>query len=189
MPNRVGTASWDEKRQLWRIDVTNEQGKRKSFTSAKPGRTGQRIANAKADEWLASGVAVPSSRVEELYVQWIQDVMLTTDKSNYLPIQSRWKNHVQPLIGRKKVSSLTEYDLKNIVDVAYSKGLSKKTLTSLCYDLKSFCKWMRLKRISTLHPEDLKPPAGARNSVKTILQPSECSNCSTSIPLCCAAAR
>ena len=34
MPNRVGTASWDEKRQLWRIDVTNEQGKRKSFTSA-----------------------------------------------------------------------------------------------------------------------------------------------------------
>ena len=25
MPNRVGTASWDEKRQLWRIDVTNEQ--------------------------------------------------------------------------------------------------------------------------------------------------------------------
>ena len=47
MPNRVGTASWDEKRQLWRIDVTNEQGKRKSFTSAKPGRTGQRIANAK----------------------------------------------------------------------------------------------------------------------------------------------
>ena len=99
--------------------------------------------------------------------------MLTTDKSNYLPIQSRWKNHVQPLIGRKKVSSLTEYDLKNIVDVAYSKGLSKKTLTSLCYDLKSFCKWMRLKRISTLHPEDLKPPAGARNSVKTILQPSD----------------
>ena len=73
MPNRVGTASWDEKRQLWRIDVTNEQGKRKSFTSAKPGRTGQRIANAKADEWLASGVAVPSSRVEELYVQWIQE--------------------------------------------------------------------------------------------------------------------
>lgn len=173
MPNRVGTASWDEKRQLWRIDVTNEQGKRKSFTSAKPGRTGQRIANAKADEWLASGVAVPSSRVEELYVQWIQDVMLTTDKSNYLPIQSRWKNHVQSLIGRKKVSSLTEYDLKNIVDVAYSKGLSKKTLTSLCYDLKSFCKWMRLKRISTLHPEDLKPPAGARNSVKMILQPSD----------------
>lgn len=80
---------------------------------------------------------------------------------------------MQPLIGRKKVSSLTEYDLKNIVDVAYSKGLSKKTLTSLCYDLKSFCKWMRLKRISTLHPEDLKPPAGARNSVKMILQPSD----------------
>ena len=126
MPNRVGTASWDEKRQLWRIDVTNEQGKRKSFTSAKPGRTGQRIANAKADEWLASGVAVPSSRVEELYVQWIQDVMLTTDKSNYLPIQSRWKNHVKPLIGRKKVSSLTEYDLKNIQQLQLHIQLSKK---------------------------------------------------------------
>lgn len=25
MPNRIGSASWDEKRQLWRIDVTNEQ--------------------------------------------------------------------------------------------------------------------------------------------------------------------
>ena len=173
MPNRIGSASWDEKRKLWRIDVTNDQGKRKSFTSAKPGRTGQRIANAKADEWLASGIAVPSSRVEEVYRQWIQDVELTTSQSNYKPIKSRWKNHVQPLIGGKKISSLTEYDLKNIVDVAYSKGLAKKTLEDLCHDLKAFCKWMRLKRISTLHPEDLKPPAGARNKVKDILQPGD----------------
>lgn len=46
MGRRTNTATWNGKR--WRIDVQKD-GARKSFYSSKPGRTGQREANAKAD--------------------------------------------------------------------------------------------------------------------------------------------
>ncbi len=45
---RTSTARWSEKRRMWRIDVQKD-GVRKSIYSAKPGRTGQRAANAKVD--------------------------------------------------------------------------------------------------------------------------------------------
>ena len=48
---RTNTAKWVESAQRWQINVQKD-GKRKTFTSTKPGRTGQREANAKADAWL-----------------------------------------------------------------------------------------------------------------------------------------
>lgn len=48
---RTNTAQWVESRNRWQINVQKD-GIRKTFTSSKPGRTGQREANAKADKWL-----------------------------------------------------------------------------------------------------------------------------------------
>lgn len=48
MGKRTNTAVWQEKQGRWKIDVQKD-GKRRSFYSFKPGRTGQREANAKAD--------------------------------------------------------------------------------------------------------------------------------------------
>ena len=53
MGRRTNTAAWNGKH--WRIDVQKD-GTRKSFYSSKPGRTGQREANAKADAWLEEGI-------------------------------------------------------------------------------------------------------------------------------------
>ena len=76
-----------------------------------------------------------------------------------------------PLIGKKRVEALTEQQLQVIVNRAYAGGLSKKTLTSLCCDLRNFCKWLRLSRLSTLFPESLHVPKAARSKEKKILQP------------------
>ena len=64
MTTRTNSAKWTGTR--WRIDVQKD-GTRKSFYSSKPGRTGQREANAKADKWLETGVATTPLRVEEAY--------------------------------------------------------------------------------------------------------------------------
>ena len=48
---RTNTAKWIESAHRWQINVQKD-GVRKTFVSAKPGRTGQREANAKADAWL-----------------------------------------------------------------------------------------------------------------------------------------
>ena len=48
MTTRTNSAKWMGTR--WQINVQKD-GQRKSFYSSKPGRTGQREANAKAVSW------------------------------------------------------------------------------------------------------------------------------------------
>ena len=61
MGKRVGTAKWYENQKRWQIKVQKD-GERRTFTSSTPGRTGQREANAKADEWLDEDVVAPNVR-------------------------------------------------------------------------------------------------------------------------------
>ena len=93
MGRRTNTAAWNGKR--WRIDVQKD-GTRKSFYSSKPGRTGQREANAKADAWLEEGIGAKAPRVSEAGQLWLQEVHLTTSSTNYRPLESRWRVWVLP---------------------------------------------------------------------------------------------
>lgn len=170
MGKRVNTAIWLEKQQRWQIKVQKD-GVRKTFTSAKPGRTGQREANRKADLWLDEGISSTRLLVETAYVNWIAEVKMTTSQSNWKPIESRWRTWVQPDLGKKQVANLNEQMLQAVVNKAFAAGLSKKTLMSLCADLRAFCKWLRLGKLSTFHPEELHVPKGARSEEKKILQP------------------
>lgn len=170
MGRRTNTAAWNGSR--WRIDVQKD-GIRKSFYSSKPGRTGQREANAKADAWLDEGINPRGARVEALYREWYAVQQETTSTGNCQNIASRWKVWVLPRIGRKRITSLTEQDLQGIVNQAYAAGRSKKTLQSLCADLRAFCKYCRACKVSTFNPEGLRVPAGARYKGKKVLQPGD----------------
>jgi hypothetical protein len=55
MGKRTNTAVWLPKYNRWQVKV-QQDGVRRTFTSSKPGRTGQREANAKADAWLDQGI-------------------------------------------------------------------------------------------------------------------------------------
>ena len=170
MTTRTNNARWTGTR--WRIDVQKD-GIRKSFYSSKAGRTGQREANAKADKWLTTGVADGALRVSQAYVMWYATQQQTTGEGNCRNISTRWRHWIEPNIGNKKLSSLTEQDLQDIVNKAYAAGLSKKTLSCICSDLRALCKFCRAAKLSTFHPEGLHVPAGARLKGKTVLQPAD----------------
>lgn len=170
MGRRTNTAAWNGKH--WRIDVQKD-GTRKSFYSSKPGRTGQREANAKADAWLEEGINPCGARVETLYKDWFAVQQQTTSTGNCQNIESRWRVWILPRIGRKRITSLTEQDLQGIVNQAYAAGLSKKTLQTLCADLRAFCKYCRACKATAFHPEGLHVPAGARYKGKKVLQPAD----------------
>lgn len=173
MGKRTNTAAWLPNQQRWQINV-QKNGVRRSFTSSKPGRTGQREANAKADAWLDDGISNTRMLVEAAYPQWIGELKLTTSRSNWEPIQSRWNVWVRPVIGRRRVGDLTEQQLQAIINKGFAGGLSKKYLSNMCTDLTMFCKWLRLSKMSTLRPEELHVPKGARSKEKEILQPRIC---------------
>lgn len=172
MGKRTNTAAWLPNQQRWQINV-QKNGVRRSFTSSKPGRTGQREANAKADAWLDDGISNTRMLVEAAYPQWIGELKLTTSRSNWEPVQSRWNVWVRPVIGRRRVGDLTEQQLQAIINKGFAGGLSKKYLSNMCTDLTMFCKWLRLSKMSTLRPEELHVPKGARSKEKEILQPED----------------
>ena len=172
MGKRINTASWIESRQRWQIKVQKD-GVRKTFVSSKPGRVGQREANKKADEWLDDGIETSNIYVKDLYAEYLQDILDRTSRVYAVDEESRGRIHILPAIGHKKISAVTEYDLQKIINSAYKKGLSKKTLQNIRGTIMSFLKFCRKKRVTTLMPEDLVIPKKATKQEKQILQPNE----------------
>lgn len=99
-----------------------KDGVRKTFTSAKPGRTGQREANKKADEWLVQGIVQSSTKINTLYSMFMDVKRATTSKGNYTPMEGRWRNKIQPIIGTKNIGKLTCGDLQTVLDCAQVKS-------------------------------------------------------------------
>lgn len=168
MSKRTNTAAWNGKQ--WRIAVQKD-GVRKYFYSSTPGRTGQREANAKADACLEGGISAKSGRVEEVGVQWLETVKLSTSTDNYRPMESRWRVWVLPVIGKKRVGHLTDQDFQNVLNLAHAAGRSRKTIKNIAADIRSFCKYCRKSKLSAYTPEDLTIPAGARYKGRKVLQP------------------
>lgn len=173
MGKRTNTATWSDKYNRWQINVQKD-GRRRSFYSSRPGRTGQREANAKADAWLDDGIEGGSAQVSALYADFLASKREGTSKSHWHGVESRYKNHIEPVIGRKRIDRVTEQDLQDIINRAYSQhGLAAKTLINLRGDLSAFFKFCRRRRVSTLFPESLTIPASARRPCKGVLQPGD----------------
>ena len=188
MANRTNTAVWMENQNRWQINVQKD-GIRRSFTSSTPGRAGQREANAKADAWLDNDI-VAGKRVSELWEIYLESVKISSGTANYKKAVSMGVNYILPTIGHLKIEKVTENHLQNIIDNAYKNGslakdkaphskslkdgetLSRKTLSSILTTIRSFFKFCRVRlRCTTLNPESLAIPSGARYKGKNILQP------------------
>jgi len=180
MGKRTNTASWVEKKKHWRIDVQKD-GERKSFYSSIPGRNGQREANRKADAWLDDGIFNARLKVTDLLDDYLKDVEEKTSSTNLRKEKYHIENFIRPALKNKKIDSLTEQDLQSIINKAYkTKDVdgnnvfrSKKTLENIRYTISAFLKFCRKKKVTTLYPEDLSIPKGARKKPKTILQPAD----------------
>lgn len=168
---RTNTAKWVESAQRWQINVQKD-GKRKTFTSTKPGRTGQREANAKADAWLDEGLVSRKVKVCDAWAEFFARMQKTTGKSNWRPIDGRWRTWIEPRIGNKRLESLTEQQVQAIIDDAFAAGRSRKTLQNLAGTLTAFFRFCRRSGWCRMEPV-LEIPDGARKKEKTILQPTD----------------
>lgn len=184
MGKRTNTAVWLEKYNRWQIKVQKD-GQRKTFTSSTPGRTGQREANAKADQWLDGGI-IGNKRVAELWAIYLERKKETVSTSYYNNIVSIGKYYILPAMGNRKIEKVQEDTLQQILDRAYRSGpfikyetkktpklpLSRKYLQDIREQLVAFIKFCRIKlKVTTLNPEELTIPEGARPKGKNILQP------------------
>lgn len=174
MGKRTNTATWSEKYNRWQINVQKD-GKRRSFYSSKPGRTGQREANAKADEWLDNGISPTGEWVEILYREFQAESKAAVSTTEYKHIDSVGRVWIIPSIGRKKAVALCDGDIQKILDKAAALGRSKKTIQDINGIINKFLKWCRRNRKTAYRPDDVHIPAAARLKGKKVLQPGDLS--------------
>lgn len=97
MGMRTNTAQWLPNQNRWQIKVQKD-GVRKTFTSAKPGRTGQREANAKADAWLDKGICRTTKRCSEVWNEYLISVRATAG-TKLCPAGGEVRTELHPASG------------------------------------------------------------------------------------------
>ena len=184
MGMRTNTAQWLPNQNRWQIKVQKD-GVRKTFTSAKPGRTGQREANRKADAWLDDGISNTTKRCSELWDDFLISAKATAGGSYVEQIEKFGRNYILPVVGIRRIGDLNAGMLQDVLNRAYKEGclnpdnkckskgnLSRKTLQGIRSVEMAFVKWARQHQYTSLRPEDeVVVPKGARNKGKKILQP------------------
>jgi integrase len=112
-----------------------------------------------------------------MYDRWIARLKQTTSRDHWKQYEGYGNNHIKPVIGAKKIRTITQNDFQCVIDTAYNnpqgrKGkhkLSKKTLGNMRACLMSFIKFCRGAKVTIWHPETLTIPTGSKRSKKTIL--------------------
>lgn len=172
MPDRKNEASWIESRQRWQINVQSD-GVRKTFTSSTPGRKGKVAAERKADTWLEGHAPAGDPHISLLLDQYVDYLKETKSTGHARQYGGFVRLYIKPILGVKRMSRLTEGDLQSVIDLTYSrKSLSCKTLQDVRACMMNWLKWCRKRNFTTLHPEDLIIPAGAKKPEKKIVQPT-----------------
>lgn len=170
MADRTNTAKWDEKRGYWRI-VVQRDGVIKNFYSRKRGRTGQREANRKADEWVTGGAMDTKINCDTLVRTFLEDEAKKSSLSRMKKLESVTRLYVLPAIGKKKVDALSLDDFQQIIDSMVDKGLAAKTVSNARSIMEQVLKYARRKKLTMLRLDDLDMSDNRRKKQKTILQP------------------
>lgn len=161
---RTNTAVWLPNQNRWQIKVQKD-GVRRTFTSTKPGRTGQREANRKADVWLDEGISSTTKRCADVWAEYMISVKATGGTSNIEQVEKFGRNYILPVIGQRRIGDLTTGMLQDVLNRSYKAGclnpdskrksrgnLSRKTLQGIRGVEVAFVKWARQHKYTALAP-------------------------------------
>ena len=172
MGRRTNTAVWLEKYKRWQIKVQKD-GERKTFTCSVPGRNGQRECNRKADDWLDQNLDRTGTRFNVLFGEWIEELKLLTGTDHWQQYERYGRLYILKPIGNIKMGDLNEQHLQKVINAAYRKGLSKKTLSNIRACMAAFVKYGRKCKATSLVVENVTVPRNAPVKEKIILQPQD----------------
>lgn len=167
---RTNEAKWLEKEGRWYIQIMRG-GILRRFYSTIPGRKGKIDAEKQADEWIASGLRDGSVKIDDLFARFIGDMrkndLYTTQYAGY------GRLYILPEIGDRRIGTIREQDLQEILTNQYLRGLSKHTLQNIRGCISSFMRFCRASGYTDLRPELLRVNKKAPCGKKRSMQPDE----------------
>lgn len=168
--DRTSEAHWLEKENRWCCQV-QYKGVRRRFYSRIVGKKGKVQAERQADEWLSTECVSTGINVKSAWDAFIAN--MKTEDVKTRQYESIGRTHIVPAIGRKKVADITEFDLQKILTNGYNKQLAQKTLKNIRGAISSFMKYCRMRRLTTLYPENIKINKKAKKPDKKTMQPKD----------------
>lgn len=168
---RINSAAWLPNQNRWQIKVQKDN-ERRTFTSSKPGRTGQREANAKADAWLDDGISNSNQTINLLWASYMSYLKETKPQTTWRQPDTFGRTWLLPHVGKKRIDKFTDGDFQKILDLAASSGRARKTISDIKNEFNKFFVWCRRNKTSTYTPDDVVVPGNARAGQKDILQPA-----------------
>lgn len=167
---RINEAAWLDKYNRWQIKVQKE-GVRKTFTSSTPGKKGKIECEKKADKWLEKGTASSNLRFGAAYKEYCDYTKEVTSLYNWQQRDSIGRNWLIPELEHKKLTKITAFDLQKCIDNCYKAGRAWKTISDVRGCITSFASFAKRKGWEFADVELLTIPNGAKEGVRTILQP------------------
>lgn len=168
---RTAEAIWIESKSYWQVKVQKD-GIRRAFTSAIKGRKGKHAAEAKADEWLEKGTR--DMRFPAAWELFLADQKERTGTANWSKHECYGRLHILPIIGNKRISSITPVNWQAVIDAAARNGLSRRTCKNIRGSISAFLHYAKRSRwdVQMLEDGDISiPNSAAPEKTKTILQP------------------
>lgn len=147
---RKNEAIWLSKENRWLIQIQVD-GKRKKFYSSVEGRRGKIQAEKKADDWLQRETFAESLRVCDVFSSFITD--MKEQDMYYQQYESIGNVWIIPSIGKKRFLNLVDADFQDILNTAYKKGLTKKSIQNIRGCITKFLKYARQHGNTKLRPE------------------------------------
>lgn len=151
---------WNEERQRWQLQIQKD-GKRKQFSSAKPGKAGSDECTRKYNRWLAGGKVLTDPRLREVWPEYLQDIEQRRGKNSktYINAEQIGRINILPAIGHRKLSQITEQHLQDLLNNAKrvsGKGmLSRKTIMNIRGEISLLWKYLRKAGYVYWKPLDL----------------------------------
>lgn len=175
----MATPIYDEKEKRWVYRIMVD-GKRKKFTSVKPGIAGKREVLKKARLYLDQDAIVEDLRVLKVWELFMSDSIARLGaKSEAVKIREKiGRLYILPEIGKRKITMLKKSDYQSIINNAKPhkanvEMLSKKYLTTIRDTINAFICFAIEERLTEPFYGKLYIPQGRPTIGKNILQPSE----------------
>lgn len=176
----MATPIWNAKEQRWTLRVTNN-GITKKFTSVKNGIAGKKEVLRRSREWLENGSTMRyKSSVADVWKMYLKDCEARNGRNSasYKNNESIGRLFIIPILGKKRVNTLTKTDFQNILNNAKpnngrSQSYSKEYLRDIRSVFNLFIKFSYENNFCDEFRGALYIPKGHTNKEKEILQPHQ----------------
>jgi hypothetical protein len=146
-------AHWLEKYNRWQLNAYNDSGIRRTFSTNVPGRSGKRLCQEKADEWIRMGTISASDKLSTYLDNYLSFLKQYATKSDYRPRYTHVDNHIRPILGNMKLSRITEANWESVLLQAANNGLSHKYISNIRSTIIHFCKFAKKRKYLATIPE------------------------------------